>query len=178
MLFQKNALVLGTVAFLLIAPRGFGQTKAVRICVAQVKGTDVPPTPSYDAAKLAEQLSERELSDGQTVAAVVITEKTAKALSARINQEGCGYLVKVWRHGNLNASYSGSPDAANRMPAGGAVAFDRDTVDFELRGVGTRKVVARGAEPVPTIYAKQGHRLFVPYPLLATQIAAKLSRSH
>lgn len=161
---------------LLIVPRGFGQTKTVHICVVQVKGTDVPPTPSYDAAKLAEQLSERELPDGDTVAAVVITEKAARTLSAHINQEGCGYLVRVWRHGNLNASYSDSPDAANGMPAGGAVAFDRDTVDFELREVGSRKVVARGAEPVPTIYAKQGHRLFVPYPLLATQIAAKLGR--
>ncbi|MGH9865377.1 MAG: hypothetical protein ACRD4H_08185, partial [Candidatus Acidiferrales bacterium] len=139
---------------------------------------DIPPRPGYDATKLAEELSGRALSDGETVEAIVITEQTAKAVSTRAKKEGCRYLVRIWRHGNLNApDVDPEADAGNRMPRG-AIVYDRDTVDFDLRDVRSRNVVTRGAEPVPTIYAKQGHHLFLPYPLLAKQIIAKLRLSH
>lgn len=167
--FRHSLLILG---FLAVCPVCLGQTKSARVCVVQVRGSEAPPRPGYDAEKLAAELSGRELPAGGTVEAVIISEGTQKEVNARVTQRACEYLVRVWRHSNLNAVATEPPVA--QIPVG-RMTFDLDTVDFELRDVGSRKVVARGTQRVPTVFHRGGkHYLFLPYPALAQQITAKL----
>lgn len=170
MSFRKSILTMG--GFLVVCPVCFAQTKAVRVCVRQVRGPETPPRPDYDARKLAEELSGRELPRGGAVEAVLISKGTRAEVNGHVKQQGCEYLVDVWRHGKLNAVDSQPPPAD--MPLG-RTTLDLDTVDFELRDLGSNRVVARGLQRVPTVYHRGGrHYLFLPYPVLAKEISVKL----
>jgi hypothetical protein len=164
----------------LLALSAAAEPRAVRVCVVQEKeGLASPPVPGYDASKLGEELSKRKLSDGTPVRGIAVSGKGTKSLDALLERGACDYVVRIWRHENVDDSYVNSPaglPSPAPMPGGAqpALAHDRYTVDFELRKEGGRKVIARATLPPPTIYAKQGHRLFMPYPLFATRIVAHL----
>lgn len=157
---------------LLAGPMVAAQEPPVHVCIYQVKGTEAPTNnPQYDAVKLQQELSKEKLPDGASIDAIVVINPKEKTTGAGGEmEEGCAYRVKIWRHAALNTA---STDA---MGSAGPVPFDLNTVDFELSESRTRKVLLRGSERQTTIFVKQGRRMFVPYPVIAKKINAKLAQ--
>jgi hypothetical protein len=149
-------------AVLAVASGAIAQTKAVVVCIDEIAvAGDSQDNPQIDAVRLAKELSGRDLADGKAVRAVVITEKKPSAAKARMEQEGCGYLVRTWRH------WMDTEDNTASMR-------DMDTLVFEVRDLSSRRVIFAGQTRPATIYAKQGHRLYWPFPVIAKEITAKL----
>jgi hypothetical protein len=172
------------------------QALPLRICVSQDGA-------GYDALHLARELSSRKQEIGSSVAVVAITGKTlsareelewapqnssfervilkgqtSKDRSAEIEQVGCEYNVQVWRHEGAPAvdlmnGAAGSPNPAPRA-AGVALPNDPETVSYELRRAGSKKVLSRAVAPPMTVFVKQGRRVFDPYSLFTGQIVKKL----
>jgi hypothetical protein len=137
----------------------------------------------YDASQLAVELSKSRLSRGGLVEGIAVPQKTTKELSAEIKEGVCDYVVKVWRHESADtwlhspASPPGLmaiPSPMPELPLPRPI-HDRDTIDFELRKVGSAYVIAKGVAPVPRTYRGEDRPSTTPYPLFAAQIVAHLT---
>jgi hypothetical protein len=171
------------------------RANAVKVCVSQ-------NDEGNDALRLARELSSRKLGSGVplTVVAitgkalssreeekladpstpfvrVLLTQKGAKVRGAEIEGFGCEYMIEVTHHegaDNFDAVQTGipksSPETASPGPGG-----DPETVGYELRKAGSKKVIARAIAPPLTVFVRQGRRVFNPYVLFADQIMKKIN---
>jgi hypothetical protein len=172
------------------------QVNPLKVCVSQYDE-------GKDALRLARELSSRKLGSGTPFAVVAITgkvlaapeeqkladqgapvvrvlltEKSAKVRSAEIERLGCDYDIQVSYHESADNFDANSP-AGIPSPAPGSPRIepsgDRETVGYELRKTGSKKVIARAVAPPLTVYVRQGRRVFNPYILFADQIVKKLN---
>jgi hypothetical protein len=181
---------------LFAAPELSAQTSLPKVCVSQ-------DGEGYDALRLARELSSRKLESGTPLAVVAMTrkvlssqeeqeladrtslfvrvllkEQTAKARSDEIERLACDYNIQVWHHESAaSLDVNGTADNPSTAPgvAGGPSTSDPETVSYELRKAGSKKVLAQGLAPPRTVFVRQGHRVFNPYPLFADQIVKKLN---
>jgi hypothetical protein len=157
---------------LLLPSRVFAQTGIVRVCVSEVNGNNEDPDdPQIQAKRLAKVLSGREIEGSETLQPVVMSETHSKAVRARIEKEGCAYLVRIWQRSQINDDGGDSP--AMHAPIR---VQNQDALVFELRDSNTNKVICSGQAPPYTIYAKQGRRVYDPFPTIADKIVSKLSQ--
>lgn len=173
---------------LFAAPRLSAQASPLKVCVSQ-NGD------GYDALQLARELSSRKLEAGSPIGVVAITgkalsaqeereladrssrfervvvkEKSLKARSDEIERLGCDYTVQVWHlDGAAAPDVNGTADNPSTAPG------VPETVSYELRKAGSKKVLARGVAPPRMVFVRQGRRMFDPYPLFADQILKKLN---
>jgi hypothetical protein len=175
------------------------QTSPLKICVSQ-NGD------GYDALHLARELSSRKLESGSPITVVAITgkvlsareereladqsspfqrvllnEKTLKSRTDEIERLGCDYNIQVWRlPGAVAPDVNGTADNPSTAPrvAGGPPTSDSETVSYELRKAGSKKVLARGLAPPMTVFVRQGRRVFSPNSLFADQVVKKLNSPH
>jgi hypothetical protein len=173
---------------LFAAPELSAQTSLLKVCVSQ-------DGEGYDALRLARELSSRKLESGTPLAVVAMTrkvlssqeeqeladrtslfvrvllkEQTAKARSDEIERLACDYNIQVWHHESA-ASLDVNGTADNPSTIQGVP----ETVSYELRKAGSKRVLARGLAPPRTVFVRQGRRVFNPYPLFADQIVKKLN---
>lgn len=184
-------------SFILLLPASklSAQANPLKLCVSQ-------DDEGYDALRLARELSSRKLRSGAPFTMVAITEKAlsaedehkladpatpyvrilltekaAKARSAKLESLGCDYDIKVRYHESADNFDTNSP-AGLPSPSPGLPAIplsgDRTTVGYELRKAGSKKVLARATAPPQTVFVRQGGRVFNPYSLFADQIVKKL----
>jgi hypothetical protein len=176
------------IILLFAAPELSAQTSLLKVCVSQ-------DGEGYDALRLARELSSRKQESGSPIAVVAITGKvlsareereladpsspfervllkgqTSKARSDDIERLGCEYNIQVW-HLESAAAIDVNGTADNPSTIQGVP----ETVSYELRKAGSKKVLARGVAPPRTVFVKQGRRVFNPYPLFADQIVKKLN---
>jgi hypothetical protein len=188
-----RSLLVSTAAALLVVPRSFADPKTVEICVAETKDPNVEATPNHDAVKVVQELSSRSLADGTVVKAIALTEPTAKALNVRAKAEGCAYSVWITPHGSVfhsSASSVGYPvqispavltpsdphgQAAADTAADNSTVPENNGIGFDLREAGTRKPLARGFVPDPTVYGKEHRIPYSVYAVVAEKIIAKLA---
>lgn len=113
-----------------------------------------------------------ELEDGfaqskPSFARLIQRDMSAKNREAQIEQVGCDYYTKVWRHESME-DITDTPNGP--MPNG-----DRTMIGYELRKDPKAKILMRAMASPMTVYVHQGRRVFNPYVVFADQIVKKLS---
>jgi hypothetical protein len=145
-------------------------------------GSGTPLAVVAITGKVLSAPEEQKLADsGSPFVRVLITEKNARVRSAEIERIGCDYDIRVSYHesaDNFDANSpagipSSTPGSPRIEPSG-----DRETVGYELRKSGSKKVLARAIAPPLTVYIRQGRRVFNPYILFADQIVKKLNSAN
>lgn len=142
------------------------------LCVAQSAVSVCISGP--DASEVAKSLSQQKLKQDRTITVVVLRRASQGALPR------CEYLVQLWRYSPESVGVEGTagyttsignePQASGVVPRAG-----NDTLSFELRKFGEKRVIAKGTTTYQqTNSTSHSRRLAINYDVLAKEIAAKI----
>ena len=131
---------------------------------------------------------ERRLADPSApFVRVLLTGRTAKDRSAEINRLACDYDIKVSSMIDTFGSNSVPQDFQVGLPQTTGLPPPQDGVDpishvddsihYELRKTGSKKVLASASAPPLTVHGRQKQGVLNPYALFANQIVKTLNRS-
>jgi hypothetical protein len=177
-------------------PGLYAQGNSLKVCVTQYDE-------GYDALQLARELSSRKLARGAPLAAVAVTGKalspteeqkladprtpfvrilladqTDQARDAEIERLGCDYNAQVSHSESINKFDKNSPARMQNSSPEHSIPEQPDMgdrIEYKLRKVGSKKVLARDTERPRTVFVRQRRLVFDPYILLADQIVKKLN---
>jgi hypothetical protein len=168
---------------------GRAEKSGVTICLVQANegNGQITQTNEMDAKALAQYLSSQTLPNGAPIIPVVIAGIPSGAIDRVTEERDCEYVAQLFRHESVNTGGSYSPPWVPQSPASlqplglsptDAPQFrDQSMILFTLRRMGSRKVIAHMAAPIPARWGRTAAVKFDPYPLFVKEITKKIAKA-
>jgi hypothetical protein len=168
----------------LLAQELYAQSPAAAVTVCFVQTREVHDhyvVSGGDAKALAKEFAGTKLANGAPLVTVELAGLGDKDVNPEVERRGCGWVVQVWRHDNVDTNQLSSlPANMDMVPDNPAPApppiGDRDAILYRLRKAGSDKVLAHGSAPLETRRGRSTVVIFNPYPIFAKQILKKMSQ--
>ena len=186
--------VLGALVVVILADSSaLSQPRPLSLCIVHTKSNTADqyePSAGPYAIAMYKQLAQQRLQNGATLRVTVLAASMQQDILPEVHRLNCSWVLQLWYHRNADHdAYNPSPPTG--MPSDTAPfntpepIGDENSLIFALWNGGTRKVVARGAGPMPRPFAfgtappdpsRPANPLHPPYAAFRKQILKRLNQ--